>query len=423
MKHGVFSSLFVGVISTALISASYAAPTIAAPLVAREIVAVPVEQAEYLIRQRKFGEALDALRRADNIANKSPYEIFIVAETEAAVRIHSGDYGEAIKPIEVALGTGILSRQASLENVEDLVFAENWVGDNAGVIKYGERYFRDGGTATMPRQLMANAYYRNTHFRRTDLVLRNVIDDELVRGERPDESQLQMLAYSEYRLKDKVGYEYALEHLLVYYPKTEYWKALLTALPWTQTFPGRMVFELDRLKLATGVFDTPRNFIEMAELALEADLPGEARAILAEGKAAHILGQAGDVEREDRLMAMVDREARAAAASLPLLAKRASAAPSGEASISLAANYASFGQYSQAIAAFKQGLAKGGLEHPNMAKLDLGIADIMAGKTRSANAALESVTGAGASLNLAGLWMLRSTQLKMKTTPSSPQYR
>jgi tetratricopeptide (TPR) repeat protein len=423
MRHGAFSSLFVGVVSTNLFLASCAPQTIAAPLVARKSVAVPVEQAEYLIRQSKFDEALNALRSANGLPSKSPYEIFIVAETKAAVHIHSGDYGKAINPIEVALGTGVLSKEAALANIEDLVFAENWVGDSAGVIKYGERYYRDGGTATMPRQLMANVYYRDPHFRKAASTMRNVIDEELSKGERPDESQLQMLAYGEYQLKDKVGYEYALEHLLAYYPKPEYWKALLTALPWAQTFPDRMVFELDRLKLATGVFDTPRSYMAMAEMALEAGLPGEARAVLAEGRAAHILAESGDVEREDRLAAIADREARAAAANLPLLAKRAFAVPSGEASVSLAANYASFGQYRQAIVAFKQGLAKGGLRHPNVAKLDLGIADIMAGDPQAANAALESVTGAAATLNLAGLWMLRSAQQNTKSILSSRQYR
>jgi hypothetical protein len=87
-----------------------------------------------------------------------------------------------------------------------------------------------------------------------------------------------------------------LERLLANNPKVTYWKAVLAVLPQTRTFNDLTTLELDRLKLATGVFDSPRDYMVMAELALEANLPAEARKILAKGSEANILGKSGDAD-------------------------------------------------------------------------------------------------------------------------------
>ncbi|MGB8840176.1 MAG: hypothetical protein WCC64_03815 [Aliidongia sp.] len=412
------ATVLIGTIGSAPFLPSLAVSAMAAPLSARETVAKPVEQAERLLRQSKFKEALAALRRADRVADKSRYETFIIAETQAAACLQSGDYRGAVKPIETALATGLLSKEAAQNRVEDLIDVDSRIGDDANVIKYVVRYYRDGGTDQTPHRLMADAYLHRKDFADAVQTIRTALDEETAAGKPPDESLLLLLADSEYRQHDNTGLADALERLLAGNPKPAYWKELLLVLPRVRNFDDRMTLELDRLKLATSAFGAPRDYMLMAELALEANLPAEARMILAAGATAHILGQAGDIDRQDRLVAMAGNEASAADAGLAQQAKDAAAAPAGELSIALGATYASFGKYAEAISAFEQGLAKGLIKSPDLAKLDLGIAEIDAGQVDKAKVDLKSIAGTSVTADLAKLWIVRVDQVPPAAKPA-----
>ncbi|HZB91141.1 MAG TPA: hypothetical protein VE397_06865, partial [Stellaceae bacterium] len=84
----------------------------------------------------------------------------------------------------------------------------------------------------------------------------------------------------------------------------------------------------------------------------------------------------------------------------------AAAARNGVPSVRLGDAYASYGRYPEAIAAFQQGLGKGGLDHPEEAKLHLGIAWLAAGERAKAASMLESVAGEGGARDLAQLWLM-----------------
>ncbi len=51
---------------------------------ARVEVGKPVQDAQALVRQKKFAEALERLKAADAVPDKSPYETYVIAETRAA---------------------------------------------------------------------------------------------------------------------------------------------------------------------------------------------------------------------------------------------------------------------------------------------------------------------------------------------------
>jgi hypothetical protein len=70
-----------------------------------------------------------------------------------------------------------------------------------------------------------------------------------------------------------------LEKLLFsYYPKKDYWNAYLGRLPRKAGFADRFALDLMRLRLASGTLSKTEDFMEMAQLALQAGLPAEAGA-------------------------------------------------------------------------------------------------------------------------------------------------
>ena len=60
-----------------------------------------------------------------------------------------------------------------------------------------------------------------------------------------------------------------------YYPKKDYWNAYLGRLPRKPGFADRFALDVMRLKLATGTLTKTDDFMEMAQLALQAGCPAE----------------------------------------------------------------------------------------------------------------------------------------------------
>ena len=108
-------------------------------------------------------------------------------------------------------------------------------------------------------------------------------------GQRPSEADLLRLADA-YQRTNNPAYNGTLEKLLAYYPKKEYWAAYLGRLPRKPGFADRYALDVMRLKLATGTMSKTEDFMEMAQLALQAGYPAEARKIVERGFAAGALG-------------------------------------------------------------------------------------------------------------------------------------
>ena len=88
-----------------------------------------------------------------------------------------------------------------------------------------------------------------------------------------------------------------MEKLVTYYPKKEYWVDLLSRMQRKPNFSDRLSLDAYRLSLATGSMATPADYMEMAQLALQADLPSEGKQVVDKGFASGALGTGAEAER------------------------------------------------------------------------------------------------------------------------------
>jgi tetratricopeptide (TPR) repeat protein len=373
---------------------------------ARPQVGRPVEQAEQLLKERNFKEALAKLAEADAVAHKTPYESYVIAATRAAVLLQSGDYPGTITALEAALATGILAPADALSRVETLVKLCYQTKDYQKLRDYAERYYRDGGMDEEPHLLLTEAAYQQGDFAAAAAASRAILAADQRAGRAPPEPVLQMLASSEYRQQHDGAYRDALMQLVAHYPKRDYWAELIAAVQKRPGFSDRLALDVARLKLATGTMAAPANYVDAAQRALLAGLPGDAKAFLAKGYAAGVLGKGADAARQQRLAAMAEQQASEDQKGLVAKAKEAEAAPTGLPAVRLGEAYVSYGRYPEAIAALEQGLRKDGLDHPEEAKLDLGIAYLAAGDKERGGAVLRSVAGEDGARDLAQLWLI-----------------
>lgn len=373
---------------------------------ARPQIGQPVQEAEQLLKQKKYKEALAKLAAADAVPNKTPYERYVIEGTRAAVDLNSGDYAAATKALEAVLSTGILAPQDALARIQALVQINYQLKNYAQVVEYANRYYREGGTDAGPRLLLAQAYYLQNDFGNASKTIRAVMQGEEKQGKRPDENLLLMLLNSEYQQKNEAGRVEALKALVAAYPKADYWTDLLTAIAKRPGFASRLTLDLDRLKVATGAMKSPDEYMEAAQRALLAGLPGDAKALLDKGYAAGVLGNGAAADRQKRLADMASRQAGDDLKSLPQLGAEAEAASTGLPWVKLGDAYASYGQYDKAIDAFQKGIKKGGLQNPDDVRLHLGLAYLLGGQKSKAEESLRAVSGTDGTRDLAQLWLL-----------------
>jgi len=375
---------------------------------AREQVGKPVQQAQQLLRQQKFAEALARLKAADAVPDKSPYETYIIEETRAVALIDTGDDAGAVKALEAVLATRILSPAEAAKRRLSIVQLDYRLKDYPKTVADAQRFYAEGGSDPEPRRLMAQSYYLENDFAGATRLIRQVLADDAQAGRPPDEALLLSLASSEFKLKSRDGYVDALERLVASHPKHEYWVDLCRAVQQKPGFAPRLRLDLDRLEIAAGAMDKAEQYVEAAERALERGFPGDAKTFLDKGYAAGVLGKGSAAERQKRLADTAKRLSEADQQVLSVQAKEADASASGIALEKIGEAYASYGKYDQAITALTGALKKGGLPNSDDARLHLGVAYIGAGRASDAEATLTGVGGADGTRELARLWLAQA---------------
>jgi tetratricopeptide (TPR) repeat protein len=204
---------------------------------------------------------------------------------------------------------------------------------------------------------------------------------------------------------DRGAYMAAIERLVMYYPKREYWSDLLRRLESKTGFSQRLTLDLYRLRVATKTLDSANDVLEMAQLALQEQQAAEAKKVLEDAFASGVLGKGADAERQKRLLALANQRATDAVKELQASEAEANTAKDGSALVRIGFAYTGLGQYDKGLAMMQQGITKGGIKRVDEAHLHLGIGYIRAGQKARAAQALRAVSGTDGAADLARLWL------------------
>ncbi|HEX9390797.1 MAG TPA: hypothetical protein VF928_05750 [Usitatibacteraceae bacterium] len=377
---------------------------------ARPEVATPVKAAGDLLRANKFKEALAKLRDADAIANKTPYEIYLIESTRGSAASGAGDGATAIRSFEAVINSGKAPAATQLKMVEALASSYYRAGDYPASIKWGARYFREGGTNGQIRTLMIQAYFQSGDYANAAKESLADIQADEKADRTPSEEKLQLLANSYLRQKNQGGYIATIEKLIKYYPRKSLWADIISRLQKKPGFSDRLSLDVYRLQLATGNLSSTSDFMEMTQLALQAGFSGEAKKIVDEGFSTGALGKGTDVDRQKRLRDLVEKKIAENKAMLAAGADETTAktAKDGNDLVTLGYNMFTSGQSAKGIGLMEEGIKKNKLRRPEDAKLHLGIALIQAGQKSRGVQVLKSVQGNDGASDLANLWVLYS---------------
>lgn len=359
----------------------------------RPDVAKPLAAAQELYRAHKYRDALGKIAQAAAVPNRTPYETTVVEEMRGAAAMAAGDSGTAAQAYESVLNLGRLSgddEQRTTATLAGIYFQQK---NYPLAIRVAQRYLKAGGSDPEMRTLLTQSYYLSNDCAPLVNQLKASTDAQANGGHAPDEGQLQMLATCAQKVKDGNAYRGALGLLVAYHPSPAYWDEMVTAIRGNPGYLPSLDLDIYRLRRATGSLTTANAYMEMTQLALVAGSPAEGKQVIDQGFASGVLGKDAQADREKRLQTLAAKRAQSGGdATTP-------AAP-----IDAGMNLVFEGHAQQGLPMMEQAIAKGGLEHPDAARLRLGEAYYVAGQKARALQVLRTVKGTDGSGDLARLW-------------------
>jgi hypothetical protein len=374
---------------------------------ARPEVGKPVQAARDLIQAKKYKDALAKLHEAEVVPNLTPYEKFVIDLTRGSAAQGAGDNDAAIGSFEAVVAANRLPPPDQLRVMGAIAGLRYQAKEYSKAIQWASRYEKEGGNDPAIHEVLTQAYYLSGDYGNAARLIKEQIETEEKADHPPTEDKLLFLASCYLKMNDTAGYTVALEKLVAYHPKKAYWADMIAHVQRKPNFSDRLELDVLRLQLATGNLAKSEQYMVMAQLSLQAGFPIEAKKTLDQGYAAGVLGKGGDVERQNRLRELANKQAAQDAQALAAGDAEATTAKDGDALVAIGYNYVLNGKAERGLALMEQGL-KQGCKHPDEARLHLALAYAQAGQKPRAVQVLQGVRGNDGTADLARLWILQT---------------
>ena len=366
-----------------------AAPTFK---IENKALADAVNAAQAAAKAGNYAQAIAKAKEADAFQGKPPQLGPLLHQQIVAWAQQSKNYNEALAMIDKMI--------ASKEGNRDELLAQGWsIATQAGNTQKRDIYTQQLGTNLTPqaRLAMASEMAKGKQYKQAIDWVRPLLEP----GKQPREDVLKFIQANYFALNDANGRRNALEQLVLYYGRAEYWKDLLQLARNEKGLSDEQQMDIARLRLAVGDLKTQEDYQDAAQIALVAKYPGEAKTILDRANAAKVLSG----ERSGRLMKMTNDSVAADTAAIPDLQAKAQADPN--LALRFSRVQASYGKFAEAEATVRAAAKVKGVDIEG-AKVELGHALLGQGKRPEAAAAYNSVSRNNKWYSVARLWSLFS---------------
>jgi len=373
-------------------------------------MAKPLKAAQDDLTAKRYSDAILKLKESQASPGKSPYDQHVINEMLKVAYVRTGNYADAAKVMEAEIDDGFVPQSELQGLVRGLAQVNYQIKNYEKAIEFGNRAIKGGFADEELRTLVGQAYYLKGDWKGTLHFEEGQVDNVIKEGRTPKSEALQLILSACVKLNDQPCETRALERVVTYYPKPDYWYQLLFTLRQQTSGNDANTLQTYRLMSEVDVLKNPEDYTEMAQLALEAGSPGEAQRILEKGIAKGVFADQRAKQKNERLLETAKKAAATDRASLPRIAKEADAAATGAKNVGLGLAYFGYGEYDKAVEEITKGLTKGGLRNEGEARLLLGISQLKAGHKEDAAKTFHAVKGDPSLERLANLWTLHAKQ-------------
>jgi len=360
------------------------------------------------MKAKNYPECIKKAQEALAAPGHTPYDAYVANQLLAPCYAGAGNNTEAAAALEAQLDSGFMPADQQRPTIETLAKIAYGAKNYPKAVDLGNRLIKSGSADAEMYTVVAQALYLQKKYSEAAKFLADYVKEVEGKGQQPKEPTLVLLRGAYDQAGNNSGATDALEKLVMYYPKKEYWRNLMYTLRRMPGMSDRHTLQVYRLMVANQTMEQCSDYTEMAELAVAGGNPGEAQKVLEAAQAASACAeQQRDKDRTARMLESVKKSAATDQASLPKVEKEAAAAKTGDVDAALGNAYLSYGQNDKAIESFGRALTKGGLKNTADVQLTQGVAYTRAGNKAEALKAFRAVKSEDpVYTRLAKLWSL-----------------
>jgi hypothetical protein len=394
---------FVTVMATVCAGVALSSTVIAAdaPQVSRS-VAKQLKAAQEAVAARHLDEAQAKVKEAQSASgDKTPYDNYVINVILIQIYQARNDLADLVQPLTAAAQSQYSTSEQQKVWYKFIAQYYYQQKDYAKALENADLASKRGATDNDTMGLIAKAQYQSGKYKEASQTMQELV----AKMDRPDEDSLKLLWQFDIKANDDAGAAKAVEKLVAYYPKPEYWANALAPLLKLDIKDSHLQLNVYRLKKDVGVLKLPTEYADMAEIALDQGFPGETQSVLQEAFSKNIFTEQRD---KDRYQHLLDGAKQRAVTDQAQLGK--TEPPDGNGLVQQGAAYISYGQYDKAVASLTKGIQKGNLKSADEASLLLGIAQLRARDNADAQHTFEKVatTSNPAYARLGRLWALHA---------------
>jgi tetratricopeptide (TPR) repeat protein len=360
------------------------------------------------LKGQRWQEVLDKTKEAQ--AEPSPknlYDTYWIHNLAGKANTGLKQYREAVTEFELIKDTPCMTEPERGEFLKLMAKIYYQLDDYPKVIETASRSLAIAPDADLTLYL-GQAYYLTKDYENARKVMDGVVAKLEAEGKPPGEQNLRLIHGSCVSLGDDACATLQYEKLVKFYPKPEYWQNLVNTLFNDKKSTDKHQLNIMRLAMHVKAINEPSKFEEIAQIALDQGLPGEAQTVVEDAMNRKLFTDPKIIERNRGLL---NRAKTAAAGDKATLAQQETAAKAnaaGNADVKLGAAYLSYGDNAKAIEALQRGIGKNGVRDPDEAGILLGIAYLRSGNKAEAAKAFGTVTKDPTMTRIAKLWLLNT---------------
>lgn len=380
------------------------------PVMAKEVVsqkmAVPLKKVELFMKQGKIAQANEALKDAQKLPNPSVYEQNLIQRLQIALAVKQNDLDTAFKGYDQLIASHQTSKAEKIQMRMAQASLAYRARNYPQAIRYIQSYFAEGGTNTHMTTLLIQSYFLNNNYKEALQAQQKQIDEELRNNQIPAESQWQIMANCQEKLGDQEGLRHSYIQLATHYSKPEYWSHVMAALTSSQHLTPAMYMEILRFRLETGLMKSSDEYMEMAEIAMQAGTPHLALKTLNEGYKKGILGADKNTARVLRLRKFIQNNIQKEQPALSAKIASEKKATDGDNLLMLGYDLMEAGRKQEGFALMQAAMQKP-FKNRDEALLHFAMGELGLKQNKQAIVTLKTLQGNGIAKEIADLWLMK----------------
>ena len=360
-----------------------------------------IQKAQEMVDAKDYRGALDTLNRLYNPDKLTEYEQANVLNYIGFVYYNMDDIDNALRNFERLLQIPSLEEQMAKQTTLTLAQLYTMQEQYAKALSTLDRWFVLE-TNPGPEQfiLKAQILYNLNRYKEMVNPIETAMKVARERDKPVKEDWWNLLSFAYFQQENYRKVRDIQKVLLENWPKARYWKTLAGAF--TELGEDeKLIYAYDAAH-TQGMLEKDTEFVTMAQLYLQAEVPYKAATLLQEKIDAGVVPKN---EKNYRLLSQAWQLSMEDKKAIPALQAAAKLSEDGELDLRLGNSYLNIGEYGECVKSANNAVRKGGLKNPDNAQITLGMCLYNLRRYNDAKTAFRSAAKVPRSQRTANQWI------------------